>query len=162
MKQKEPLYRKVNSKALRCRHNKGENYRMARNTKHEESSKMKQGVQRGLDYTPLFKFLLSKVGEDFDSVFSEARSRVDKVDPIKWMIVESKDNEQSFRNENAFFNTLYVDENNKLQKVNPNLTVNDFTAKCDCCTHTFNGKTITNLPDHIKELRKKAVAAEEK
>ncbi len=30
--------------------------------------KMKRGVERGLDYTPLFKFLLSKVGSDWDSV----------------------------------------------------------------------------------------------
>lgn len=141
--QKEPLYRKVNSKALRCKHNKGTNFRNERGTKNPDES-MKQGVKRGLDYTPLYKFLLSRIGKNWDEVHSEAKSRVDKEDPINWMVRNSKDDEDCFRNENAYFSTLYVDENNLLQKINPKLTVNDFSPLCDCCTHTFNGAVMTN------------------
>lgn len=143
--EKKPLYRKVNTTARGCHHNKGNNYRYERGKKNPDE-KMKHGTHRGLDFTPLFKFLLSKVGEDFDKVYSEALSRLDNnKEPIFWMIVDT--NEESFRNENAFFNTLFVDSNNKLQKVNPNLTVNDFTPYCDCCTHTFNGIVIPNKKD---------------
>lgn len=141
-REKEPLYRKVNSTAHGCHHDKGGDYSDTRHsTKQNTKVKMKQGVARGLDYTPLFKFLLSKVGQDFDAVYSEAVSRLDKKDPISWMVVSDLSLE-TFRNENSFFNTLYVDEQNILQKVNPNLTVNDITPQCNCCTYTLNGKVI--------------------
>lgn len=152
---KEPLYRKVNTKARGCHHNKGLNYREVRTSKNP-SEKMKKNEQRGLDYTPLFKFLLSKVGQNFDAIFSEAKSRLDRSEPIFWMVREEGRQIHgenfvangllpgSFRVENSFFNTLYVDENNLLQKVSPELTVNSFTPDCPCCTHTFNGKPIPN------------------
>ena len=34
--------------------------------------------QHGLDYTPLYKFLLFKVGRKWDEVYSEAIARLDK------------------------------------------------------------------------------------
>ena len=34
----------------------------------------------------MFKFLLSKVGADWDSIFSEAKRRLDKPEPIFWMV----------------------------------------------------------------------------
>lgn len=140
--EKKLLYRKVNTTARGCHHKKGSNYRHERNKK-EPNEKMKKGVDRGLDFTPLFKFLLSKVGENFDVVYSEALARLKQnKEPIFWMVVDNKD--EFFRNENAFFSTLYVDSENKLQKTNPNLTVNDFAPSCNCCTHTFNGSVITN------------------
>lgn len=151
---KEPLYRKVNTKARGCSHIKGSNFRYVRNKKNPDEG-MKQGVSRGLDYTPLFRFLLSKVGEDFDHVHSEAISRLDRKDPIYWMVKTDRNrkfdwqvsdisgcSEGKFRFGNAFFNTLYVDSDNKLQKVDPSITVNDITPNCDCCTHTFNGKPV--------------------
>ena len=143
--QKEPLYRKVNTKALRCTsHNKGSNYRYERNKKNP-NEQMKQNVQRGLDYTPLFKFLLSRVGQDWSQTLSEAQSRLDKTEPIFHMMVDKVDGvEGYFRWGNSFYNTLYVDDNNKIQKVDPNVSVNDIKPYCDCCTHTFNGKTVTN------------------
>jgi len=44
--------------------------------------------QRGLDYTPLFFFLLSKIGQHWDEVYSEAISRLDRPDPIFWMVAQ--------------------------------------------------------------------------
>lgn len=114
---------------------------------------MKQGVQRGLDYTPLFKFLLSRVGKNWDEIYAEAVYRLDKKDPIFWMIEEENNHGNSvpcgvFRYGNSFFNTLYIDENNLLQKVNKELTVNDLYPSCSCCTHTFNGVVLKNKPLH--------------
>lgn len=139
--QKEPLFRKVNTKARGCHHKRGGDYSRERGTKNPQE-KMKQGVARGLDYTPLFKFLLSKVGQDWDKVHSEAVSRLDRnTEAISWILDPSRD---FFRVENAYFNTLKVDENNLLQKVNPTLSVTDFAPDCHCCTHSFNGKAIPN------------------
>lgn len=39
-------------------------------------------IQHGMDYTPLFQFLLSKVGQPWNEVHSEAVSRLDKEAPI--------------------------------------------------------------------------------
>lgn len=67
-----PLYRKVNTRARGVRHRSGGEYRHERNSKRErrnEDAEVSRGSmhgrqQRGLDYTPLFKFLLSKVGKE--------------------------------------------------------------------------------------------------
>lgn len=77
-KQKENLYRKVNTKARNNNHRIGKDSKNDRNTKIGISTKMKKDVERGLDYTPLFRFLLSKVGKSWVDVHSEAVSRLDK------------------------------------------------------------------------------------
>lgn len=136
---KEPLYRKVNTKARGVHHHSGPDARHERNTKEGISSKMTKSDRRGLDYTPLYKFMISKVGQDFDKVFSEAISRLDKEDPI-YHIVDDK--REYMMSENAIFPTLKVDENNILQLVNPSLKNEDFSPSCPCCTHTFNGKAL--------------------
>lgn len=73
---KEPLYRKVNTRTRGVHHYKGGRARWERGTKvaqqnEGERGSMHQGVQNGLDYTPLFRFLLSKVGENWNDVHSE-------------------------------------------------------------------------------------------
>ncbi len=72
------LYRKVNTKARGVHHLFGSDFRNSRHSSNSESTKMAKGKLRGLDYTPLFKFLLSKVGEKWNIVHSEAISRLDK------------------------------------------------------------------------------------
>jgi len=101
---------------------------------------------RGLDYTPLFRFLLSKIGADWSSVYSEAVSRLDKPDPIFWLVAKSAyDRQKCVRvGESTYFSGLYVDERGLLQAVDPNLSVVDLYPLCGCCTHTFNGKPFTN------------------
>lgn len=81
-KEKKKLFRKVNTTTYGVRHHFGQNYNRRDGNQQGDKGKMKRGVERGLDYTPLFRFLLSKVGSDWDSVFSEAKSRLDKTEPI--------------------------------------------------------------------------------
>ena len=63
--QKEPLYRKVNTKARNVHHNFGSDFKYSRNKKKETLEQTKGAMygnkERGLDYTPLFRFLLSKL-----------------------------------------------------------------------------------------------------
>ena len=145
-KQKSKLYRKVNTKARNVRHNFGGDFKNSRNKKRETLEQVKGSMfgkkERGLDYTPLCRFLLSKVGADWNEVFSEAKSRLDKPDPIFWMVaLTEKDKEDFIRiGESTYFSGLYVDENGILQLCNPDLKAIDLKPFCDCCTHTFNGK----------------------
>ncbi|MDP1183677.1 hypothetical protein Q6285_30915, partial [Klebsiella pneumoniae] len=72
---------------------------------------MKKGVRRGLDYTPLFRFLLSRVGQDWDEVYSEAVARLDLKDPIFWMVALREMDEQDYirAGEASYFSGLKVD-----------------------------------------------------
>ena len=150
-REKEPLYRKENKNVINCQSNRGGEFRHSRNTKkmknfEGDKMSMKNKKQRGLDYTPLFKFLLSKVGKDWDEVYKEAVNRLDKQEPIFWMVAlhEHEKSEQIITGESTYWSGLYVDENKILQKVNPNLSINDIYPGCNCCTHTFNGKVVSN------------------
>lgn len=140
---KKPLYRKVNTKARGVHHLHGGDYRNTRNR--DNPIGMRKGVQRGLDYTPLFKFLLSKVGGKWSDIHSEAVSRLDKEDPI--FLLVAKDYESSDEvvrvGESTFFSGLYVDEDGILRIVNPELNEDSLEPQCKCCTHTFNGIEFT-------------------
>ena len=75
---KEPLYRKVNTQTHGVHHGTGGDYRSERNAQARSEagrSAMHGKRKRGLDYTPLFRFLLSKVGAEWDGVYSEAVAR---------------------------------------------------------------------------------------
>ena len=148
---KEPLYRKVNTRTHHVWHDHGEHYRWHRNTKAEQTSDasrgtMIQGARHGLDYTPLFRFLLSKVGEDWDAVHSEAVARLDREEPIFWMVARRPDEENDYfwAGESSCFSGLRIDGNNRLARVAPDLTLGDFWPLCKCCTHTFNGVRFSN------------------
>ena len=150
---KEPLFRKENTLARGVRHGFGCDFRHDRNTKamkEEQGSRtsMHGKMQRGYDYTPLFRFLLSKVGKPWDSVYSEAVSRLDKTEPIFWMVAQRANDRKAFfrAGENSYYSGLYVDDHGLLQKVNPEYTQEMITACCFCCTHTFNGDVMSNIP----------------
>jgi hypothetical protein len=97
---------------------------------------------RGLDYTPLFRFLISKVETDWDTVFSEATSRLDKQEPIFWIVAldQNKKEEYVRTGESSYFSGMYVDDVGKLQLTNADLTAKEMTPLYNCCTHTLNGK----------------------
>lgn len=139
----QPLYRKVNTRARGVRHRFGGDYRHIRNTKAAEHDRgsMHGRKQRGLDYTPLFRFLLSKVGQSWDNVFSEAVARLDRPEPIFWLVAlrEEERREVVRVGESTHFSGLYVDDNGILQLVNPDLGPEDMAPACTCCTHTLNG-----------------------
>ena len=143
---KNPLFRKVNTRARGVQHDLGGDYRDISPSGNEELSEtrissMHGGKHRGLDYTPLFKFLLSRVGQDWDSVFSEAVSRLDRQEPIFFLVARGEHdlNELVRVDESTYFSGLFVDSENLLQKVNPDLIAENIRPLCKCCTHTFNG-----------------------
>ena len=148
--QKKPLYRSVNSTAHGARHGSWEKSRRQRNTKAAVNNRsMKQsmhsGQRHGFDYTPLFRFLLSKVGENWDDVHSEAVARLDREEPIGWMVAASYSEGRPFfsAGESSYFSGLYVDENNILAVVDPGTTADTMRPSCSCCTHTLNGRRFT-------------------
>ncbi len=150
MLRKEPLYRKVNTRTHGVKHGGGAAYRYDRNTKREKSSEaargsMHSGKHHGLDYTPLFRFLLSRVGRDWDAVYSEAIARLDKAEPIYWLVARTDGEKQPFVRigESSYYSGLYIDDDGKLAVVDPALGVEHMTPRCPCCTHTFNGKPFT-------------------
>ena len=150
---KNPLYRKVNTLARGVHHNFGGESRHERNTKGAKSSEATRGSmhgkhRRGLDYTPLFRFLLSKVGAEWVDVHSEAVSRLDRPDPIFWLVALQESERRSVVNvgESTYFSGLYVDSEGKLRKVDPALGPENLPINCNCCTHTLNGVRVTRKP----------------
>ena len=145
-REKPKLYRKVNTKAKGVHHGFGGDFKDSRNKKRETIQQVYGTMfgtkQRGLDYTPLFKYLLSKVGCNWNEIFSEAKSRLDKQDPIFWIVALHEDEKKDYVRigESSYFSGLFVDDNGILQLVNPNLKAADMKPFCNCCTHTFNGK----------------------
>lgn len=141
-----PLYRSVNTRTHGVRHRSGGDYRHERNTKGVQDSEttrspMHGKARRGRDYTPLFRFLLSRVGCRWDEVYSEAKGRLDTTEPIFWIVARTEDERQEYvcLGESTFFSGLFVDGQGLLQLVNPRLTAKDMTPFCTCCTHTLNG-----------------------
>ena len=139
---KKPLYRKVNTRARGVRHDGGGDYRDARG-RGGASGRRSMGAtrRRGLDDTPLFRFLLSKVGEPWDGVFSEAVARLDRPDPVFWLVaLDPADRREVVRVGPAtYFSGLTVDDDGVLRRVNPDLGPGDLTPACSCCTHTLDG-----------------------
>jgi hypothetical protein len=141
---KDPLFRKVNTQTHGVHHGTGGDYRTERNAaEHSEAARgpMNGRRRRGLDYTPLFRFLLSRVGSAWDSVYSEAVARLDRPDPIFWLVArhEGERRELVRMGESSYYSGLYVDEAGILRVVNPDLRPEKLVPSCTCCTHTFNG-----------------------
>jgi hypothetical protein len=151
---KEPLYRKVNTTTRGVFHRFGKDFSTTRRRVNTgalelEAVSMTQGVRRGLDYTPLFRFLLSRVGQNWDDVYSEAVARLDRKDPIFWMVaLREADAEDYIRcGESSYFSGLWVDEAGVLRLVNPSVGPGSLVPLCPCCTHTFNGVRFTRSYD---------------
>jgi hypothetical protein len=147
---KEPLYRKVNTRTHGVHCHGGGEYRWTRGSKAAEVDQptigsMHAKTLHGLDYTPLFKFLLSRIGRNWNETYSDAVKRLDRDEPIFWLVARSeKDRQEVVRaGENAYFSGMYVDDNGHLALVNPDLKLEDMKPSCACCTHTLNGKPFT-------------------
>lgn len=144
---KEKLFRKENNRAIKMGKTiLGGEYAHDRRTKKDtpqKNGKMRSKNQ-GLDYTPLYRFLLSKVGCVWDDVFSEAKARLNTAEPIFAMVAQNANEKQDYfrGGDNTYWSGLYVDEQGLLQKVNPNFTGKNIEIPCTCCTYSFNGKAI--------------------
>ncbi|SBS34064.1 hypothetical protein MSP8887_02083 [Marinomonas spartinae] len=145
--EKKKLYRKVNTRTHNVHHFFGGDYK---NTRRRDSAiGMRQGVRRGLDYTPLFKFLLSKVGDKWSDVHSEAVSRLDQEEPIFWMVAKDFDSAEEYVRigDNSYYSGLFINDHGILCIVNPELTEDSLKPSCSCCTHTLNGIQFTQKYD---------------
>jgi hypothetical protein len=109
----------------------------------DRKPQFKKGMNNHFDYTPLFKFLHSKVGQKFDEVFSEAKSRLDKTEPIFWIVQKELDLERAIARvgENSCYHTMYVDEQGLLQFVDKTAKLADELYSVWKYTRTLNGKT---------------------
>lgn len=141
---KEPLYRRENRRARGLLHGRGGEYRWLRHAKGESCiglGSMRGRLRHGRDYTPLFRFLLAHVGDDWATVYREAAGRLDRPDPIFWMVARSDAEKRSIVRvgESSYVSGLYVDETGRLARVAPDLGVESLRPSCSCCTHTFNG-----------------------
>jgi hypothetical protein len=148
--QKAPLFRSVNTTAHGVHHQDGGDFRDQRKARGDAVQWATRQImsgrkRRGLDYTPLFRFLLSKVGEDWHAVHAEAKSRLDSPDPIFWLVARTPAEERDCVRvgESSYFSGLKVDEQGKLQRVDPTLGPERLKPDCKCCTHTFNGLRFT-------------------
>ena len=144
---KEPLYRRVNTRTRGVSHGGGE-FRWSRHARKEDRSlrgSMRGPKHHGLDYTPLFRFLLSKVGCAFAEVYREAASRLDRPDPIFWLVARSGGEKQAYVRvgESSYYSGLFVDEEGQLALVDPGLRLEDMQPRCACCTHPLNGAVFT-------------------
>jgi hypothetical protein len=135
----------VNTKARGVHHLFGSDFRNSRHSSNSESTKMAKGKPRGLDYTPLFKFLLSKVGEKWNIVHSEAISRLDKSEPIYWLVATNRERAREYVliGESSYFSGLFIDEDGFLRVTAPEINNESLKPSCNCCTHTFNGVLLT-------------------
>jgi hypothetical protein len=144
--QKPPLFRRVNTTAHGVHHRFGGDFSDERNVKASLTSEtthlsMRGKVRRGLDYTPLYRFLLSKVGYNWNEIHAEAVSRLDRPEPIFWLVALRAHEEQAYvrTGEASYFSGLRVDEEDNLQIVDPSVGPQSLVPWCGCCTHTFNG-----------------------
>lgn len=155
---KAPLYRKVNTRTHHVHHDKGGEHRhgrhgkaAVRNTAEGVTREAMHGkVQRGLDYTPLYRFLLSRVGTPWAEARREAESRLDRPDPIFWMVALREEDRRTVvrTGESSYFSGLYVDDDGLLQRVAPEITHETMRPNCECCTNTLNGQRLVR---HFRE-----------
>jgi len=148
--QKPPLYRKVNTTARGVHHRFGGEFRHERNEKGSSTSEavrlpMRRNVRRGLDYTPLFRFLLSKVGAAWADVQREAVPRLDRPEVLYWLVARNPQEEKAYvrLGDASYYSGLRVDEYGKLQLVDSEVGPSSLVPWCPCCTHTFNGVRFT-------------------
>lgn len=146
---KEKLYRKDNKKALNYHGRKGGSFCYSRNSKamqNFDSTHLSMSHKPlGMDYTPLYKFLLANVGKNWDDVFSEAKSRLDTSEPIFYLVhltprqYRFKEGIQiiSQLGESTYYSTLTVNDDGILVKIDED--AEPPAPRCNCCTHTFNG-----------------------
>jgi hypothetical protein len=121
-------------------------FRHQRNTKELLNSDRTHGTMNSgkysYDYTPLFKFLLAKVGQLWDDVYSEAKSRLDREAPIFWLAALYPKNRKDIVRcgESSYYSGLFVDDDGFLQVVNPSAELTVRVAPFE--TLSFNGEVI--------------------
>jgi hypothetical protein len=147
MHEKKLLYRKENTRTHGVRR-KGGDWRWERHSKaalsdDRKTAGMAPDLRNRYDYTPLARFLLSRVGQNWTVTHSEAVSRLDREEPIWWLVARNDIEKQDYVRwgEDSYFSGLYVDDENVLRRVDPNLTADNFPRDTFGC-RTFNGERV--------------------
>lgn len=151
-----PLYRKVNRKSsyqCRCTEAKGGRFAWARHSKAMRQFDGRRLPTRnakspymtdGYDYTPLYRYLLSRVGEPWDDIYAYVKPRLNTTEPIWWLVSRTgfpKDNLSFCRiGEGSYWSRLWIDPEGRLQKVDP--THSHTEPDCQCHTYSFDGSRI--------------------
>ncbi|AXK72899.1 hypothetical protein DWG18_11845 [Lysobacter sp. TY2-98] len=155
---KQPLYRRVNTRTHGVRdHDRGGEFRHTRNAKNPEHDFVTQAsmgaeTNRGVDYTPLYRFLLSRVGRPWEETYREAVSRLDRPEPVFWMVAKQREDARDVvrTGHSSYFSGLYVGDDGLLHRTDPSLDEHSLAPDCRCCTHTFNGVRFTRpCPDDV-------------
>lgn len=152
MKKSEPLYRKEKKTGLSTHYYviTGGDYRHTRNSKKQKQfdghkQPMNSG-KWGVDYTPLYRYLLSKVGQIWDEVYSEVCKRlpVEHRQAINYMVVtDTNEPEPYFRyGENSYFSTLTIKDGILVKVDGEKSFIPPSRIKSVCNTYSFNGKII--------------------
>lgn len=142
-----PLYRKENKVSLSNKYNvsTGSEYRYQRHSKaflnDDRNHKSMTSGKYGYDYTPLFKFLLSKVGSDWDKIYAEAKARLNDPEPIFWMVALRESERRSIvrLGDSTYYSGLFVDDDGILAIVNPNISSTELPDPHPGETISFNG-----------------------
>jgi len=142
-----PLYRKENKVSLSNKYNvsTGSEYRYQRHSKaflnDDRNHKSMTSGKYGYDYTPLFKFLLSKIGSDWDKIYAEAKARLNDPAPIFWMVALQESDRRSIvrLGDSTYYSGLFVDDDGILAIVNPNIGSSEFPDPRPGETISFNG-----------------------
>lgn len=142
-----PLYRKENKVSLSNKYNvsTGSEYRYQRHSKaflnDDRNHKSMTSGKYGYDYTPLFKFLLSKVGSDWDKIYAEAKARLNDPEPIFWMVALQESERRSIvrLGDSTYYSRLFVDDDGILAIVNPNISSTELPDPHPGETISFNG-----------------------
>ena len=74
---------------------------------------------RGQDYSPLFPFLLCKIGQRWNVVFSEAVKRLDRLEPMFWMVAQHIHQQRDILccGDLSFYPDLFIYDQGLLQQV---------------------------------------------
>ncbi|QNP40539.1 hypothetical protein [Lysobacter solisilvae (ex Woo and Kim 2020)] len=142
---KEPLYRRTNTRTHGV-HREGGEYRHDRGRRDPRGEDVTRApmhaLRHGRDYTPLYRFLRSRVGRPWNEVHSEAIARLDTPEPIFTAVALPADDAHAMVRvgESTYVSGLRVDDAGLLQLVDPTLDARELVPYCRCCTHTFNGE----------------------
>ncbi|WP_297627201.1 hypothetical protein [uncultured Rikenella sp.] len=160
-----PLYRKVNRKSSYQCHvieSKGGRFAWQRHSKamrqfdgrYLPMRSATSSVTNGYDYTPLFRYLLSRVGDRWDEIYSAVKPRLNTTEPIWWVVSQDGYPQDGCGwvhiGEGACWSKLWIDAEGRLRKVDPMLS--NISPDCSCHTHSFNGSRIGSLSTQRKGL----------
>lgn len=143
MQRSKPLYRKVNTRTHGVTHGSGQRAAYERRGQKPPATSMHSKQRHGFDYTPLYRFLLSRIGRVWEEVHSDAVARLDQEAPIYHIVALRESEQEAFvrTGESSYFSGLCLKEG-RLAVVDPTLTPKNFKPFCACCTHSFNGVNV--------------------